>query len=369
MRPEILQRIHDGHQGIVKCRERAKCSVWWPRISRDIQEIVSTCKHCQESKPTQKREPLITTPLPNRPWERVAADICELNTQHYLVVVDYFSRYIEIAYLKDMSSETTRAKLKNIFSRWGCPNELITDNGPQFSGRAFMQFSQEYDFRHITTSPHYAQANGEAERAVQTAKKILRQADPFLALMIYRATPLQATGVSPAQLMLGRQIRTTVPTLETKLQPVWPDLQHVRQVDERVKQGYRHAYNNRHDVRPLPELQSGLSVAVKLDSEKGWTKTATVLKQRDSPRSYLVQTDGRVLRRNRRHLRPLLSAPNTSEKGGEDHIECDGEPHSPAPASDPPPDPPPVTVPVTAVHMTSSGRLVKPPDRYGEYVK
>lgn len=102
-----------------------------------------------------------------------------------------------------MSSETIRAKLKNIFARWGCPNELITDNGPQFSGRAFAQFSQEYDFRHIT-SPHYAQANGEAERAVQPAKQILKQEDSFLALMSSRATPLQATGVSPSQLMLGR---------------------------------------------------------------------------------------------------------------------------------------------------------------------
>lgn len=228
-----------------------------------------------------------------------------------------------------------------------------------------MQFSQKYDFRHITTSFHYAQANGEAERAVQTTKQILRQADPFLALMIYRATPLQATDVSLAQLILGRQIRTTVPTLESKLQPVWPDLQHMRQVDERAKQGYRHAYNTRHDVQPLLELQPGLSVAVKLDSGKGWTKMATDLKRCDSPRSYFVQTDGGVLRQNRRRLRPLLSTPNTSEKGGEDHVECDGEPHSPAPAF----DPPPVTVPVTPIHMTSSGRLVKPPDRYGEYVK
>lgn len=164
MRHDILQRLHDGHQGIVKCRERARGSVRWSRISRDIQNTVSACKHCQESKPTQKREPLITTPLPSRPWEKVAAGRCEVNQQSDLVVADYFSRYMEIAYLRDMSGETASAKLKNTIARWGCPNELITDNRPQFSGRAFIEFAQEYDFKHyaklmVRLSEPYRQPN------------------------------------------------------------------------------------------------------------------------------------------------------------------------------------------------------------------
>lgn len=74
-------------------------------IGKEIQRLVNGCKDHQESKPTQRREPLIATPLPNHPWERVRADLCEVNKQHLLIVVDYFTRYVEIAHLPDLCAD------------------------------------------------------------------------------------------------------------------------------------------------------------------------------------------------------------------------------------------------------------------------
>ena len=96
--------------------------------------------------------------------------------------------------------------LKDISARWGVPDEIVGDNGPQFSSNQFRKFSQEYNFKHTTTSLYYPKANGEADQSgVRIAKKILRQHDPFLALMSYRATPHTATGASPCQLMMGEK--------------------------------------------------------------------------------------------------------------------------------------------------------------------
>ena len=89
------------------------------------------------------------------------------------------------------------SKLKDIFVRWGILEELFSDNGPQFSFELFSRFSQEYDFKHVTSSLYHPQVNGEAESGVRIAKKILKKNDPFVALMSYRATPHTATGVSP----------------------------------------------------------------------------------------------------------------------------------------------------------------------------
>ena len=134
---DILQCLHDRHKGITKCRERAHMSVWWHVLESEIQDLVTTCPECMEVRPTQRKEPPITTPLPQRPWQKIGADICEYAKQNYLVVIDYFSRYLEIAHLPDMTSETTCARLKNMFARWGCPDELCTDNGGQFSSKEF----------------------------------------------------------------------------------------------------------------------------------------------------------------------------------------------------------------------------------------
>lgn len=109
-----------------------------------------------------------------------------------------------------------------MFSRHRIPDQLISDNGPQFSANAFAKFVEEYGFTHITTSPRYPQANSEVERAFQTVKHLLkRAADPYKALMAYRVTPLES-GISPAELLMGRRIHTRLPTLPSQLDPKWP---------------------------------------------------------------------------------------------------------------------------------------------------
>ncbi|KAK7929206.1 hypothetical protein WMY93_005601 [Mugilogobius chulae] len=377
LRSDVLKRIHEGHQGLTKCRARAKMSVWWPGISRDITQLVTTCRFCIENKPSQRHEPLLTTPLPQGPWQRIAADLCEFEKQNYLIVTDYYSRDIEIANLSSISSRQVIGKFKSMFVRWGIPMELVTDNGTQFTSDEFKQFCSEYGFTHVTSSPHYPQANGAAERAVQTAKHILKQPDPHLALMCYRATPCIATGMSPATIMTGRQIRTTLPMLENKLKRVPIDKQGILEKDTQIKSSYKFFHDRHHSARPLPELFPGQNVRVKLDGEKTWKSSGKVLSKSEEPRSYLVQMDnGSVSRRNRRHIQlvpnpacppkpeELSPSPSTKQIASSPNVALDKELDTGQKEET-------VTVtqqaiPPNAVQVTSRGRVIKVPLRYRE---
>lgn len=99
LRQEILGKIHAGHQGITKCRERARQSVWWPRMSKELENLVNNCTECCRDQ-RQRHQPLIPSPLPELPWQKVATDLFEWKQHTYLLIVDYYSRYIEIARLK-----------------------------------------------------------------------------------------------------------------------------------------------------------------------------------------------------------------------------------------------------------------------------
>ena len=95
MQKTILGKIHEGHQGITKCRERAKQSVWWPGLSKQIEDLVEKCDKC--SKERQNRvEPMMPSDVPERPWQTVGSDLFELNGSNYLLVVDYLSAFDKI---------------------------------------------------------------------------------------------------------------------------------------------------------------------------------------------------------------------------------------------------------------------------------
>jgi len=134
----------------------------------------------------------------------VGTDLFELKGKHYLLVVDYFSCYPEIIKTTSNTSASTIAALKAIFSRHGIPEVVRSDNGPQYNSQEFTTFSESYGFKHITSSPLYPQSNGQAERTVQTVKKILRQSeDIYSGLLVYHSTPLPWCKLSPAELLMG----------------------------------------------------------------------------------------------------------------------------------------------------------------------
>ncbi|XP_042072880.1 uncharacterized protein K02A2.6-like [Haplochromis burtoni] len=301
MRNEVLEKLHEGHQGVVKCKARARQTVWWPGLSQQISEMVLKCKTCIQERHNNS-EPLMPTEYPARPWQRVGTDLFELGGETYLLAVDYHSRFVEIALLNRTKSNDVITHLKSFFARHGIPEVLMSDNGPQYSGRIFTDFAAAYGFKHITSSPKFPQSNGEAERAVQTVKNLLKKAaDPYLALLAYRATPLQS-GYSPAELLMGRRLRTTLPMLPSQLEPTLPDNALLAQKEREKRMMDMANFNRRHRAKPLCSLSPGEQVWV-----TDVKTTGTVIQNHSTPRSYTVELPQGTVRRNRVHLIPLSS--------------------------------------------------------------
>ena len=121
---------------------------------------------------------------------------------------------------------------------------------------------REHCFEHVTSSPIYPQSNREAERAVRTVKQILsKNQDHQRPLLAYRTTPL-AHGVSPAELLMGRKLRSTVPAPPLILKPKWPDLHVFRIKDTKLKENQKEAYGARHRAKELPILEPGQRVCM-----------------------------------------------------------------------------------------------------------
>ena len=129
--------------------------------------------------------------------------------------------------------------MKAMFTTFGIPDLVISDNGPQYTSRKFKDFARTWGFSHRTSNPYSAQENGMAERAVQSAKQILKLEDPELGLLNYRSTVHSAIGVSPAVALMGRQIQTRLPVLTKQLLLQSPKPDEIQKSDKAAKQSYK----------------------------------------------------------------------------------------------------------------------------------
>ncbi|UYV82775.1 K02A2.6-like [Cordylochernes scorpioides] len=310
LRKDILEKLHQGHFGINKCRSRAKESVWWLGISQEIERMVSSCTKClKERKP--KHEPLMPSEFPIRPWQKVGMDLFYLNGRWYLIVCDYYSRYPEISLLQNLTAQEVISRLKSIFARHGTPETVRSDNGPQFQkvlGSEFSKFSKEWSFKYITSSPKFPQSNGFIEAIIKNIKQSFKkEEDCYLTLQAYRTMPLES-GYSPAELLMGRRLRTSVPAIESSLMPRYLDSEALQEREKRRVINQKRLYDKRHDVHSLPPLQQGDSVWIRDQRVEG-----TVLHKSEEPRSYWVQTPQGKVRRNRLHLTPLPKMGSTMD--------------------------------------------------------
>ncbi|XP_060073920.1 uncharacterized protein K02A2.6-like [Ylistrum balloti] len=172
LREKMLALVHKSHLGIVKCKSMARDTLYWPGMSVEIENMIQKCSVCAEASRKDPKEPLKETEIPDRPWSIISTDLFEFRGQHYLVSVDHYSKWPELAKLDNLTSSNTIPYLKGQIARYGIPDRIISDNGPQFACEEFTKFCKDYGIEHRTSSPRFPQANGQAERTVQTVKNL-----------------------------------------------------------------------------------------------------------------------------------------------------------------------------------------------------
>ena len=293
VRADLKRKLHASHLGVQACQRREREAFYWPGMYKEIEEYVSKCEVCNTYNQGQQREPLISHPVPTRPWQVLAVDLFEVQGQDYLVTTHYYSNFFEVDKLVRKTSKEVIEKLKPHSARHGILDKIVSDNGPQFSSQEFKMFKDCYEFDHVTSSPTYLQSNGKAENAVKTAQRIMLKAleagsDPYLGLLDFWNTPTEGLGTSPAQHLFGRHTKTLLPTAGRLL--TQPEFDTTSQLLPAQKNKQSFCYNK--GPKELGPLEPGSTIRIHppIYSHE-WTQ-ATVDKQ-VGVRSYQVVSDDR----------------------------------------------------------------------------
>ncbi|XP_032072036.1 uncharacterized protein K02A2.6-like [Thamnophis elegans] len=216
LRTTVLRQLHHAHPGIVRMKALGRSYVWWPKLDQGIADHVANCPQCQGAQALPpKAEPKVA------PWSRIHVDFAgPIHGHMLLVVVDAFSKWLEVVHMSTTTADALIATLRRLFATHGLPDVLVSDNGPQLTAAKFEAFLASQGIRHALTSPFHPASNGSAERAVRSVKEALSKLDHLpwqeridAFLLAHHTTPSPDTNTSPAELLMGRRLRTTLDRL------------------------------------------------------------------------------------------------------------------------------------------------------------
>ena len=260
----------------------------------------------------------MSCPISQLPWQAVASDCFELEEEHYAVLVDLYSDFIEVAHLPDMSTKTLIQQMKPILATHGTPALLITDNGTNYSSQEFKEFTQAWNINYITTSPHYPKSNGKAESAVKIIKGIISKAkkegmDMWKCILEWRNSPTPGTSSSPSQRLISRRTRSMLLCSQTMYKP---EVQ-TTVTEQIIRKRKQAKYYHDRQAKSLPKLVIGQPVRVKayLQQPRSSWRPGTVESITPAPRSYIVKVE--VSQKPHTHQRLLcVEAKPIVDKGG-----------------------------------------------------
>ena len=227
-RESVLRLAHSiplaGHLGKRKTADRILQRFYWPTLFKEVDVYCRSCPECQKTAPGRgHRAPLIPLPIIDEPFRRIAMDIVgplpksRAGHRYILVICDYATRYPEAVALRSIDAEHVAEELMKVFARVGIPQEVLTDQGSNFTSQLLREVYRLLQVQPIRTSPYHPQTDGLVERFNQTLKAMLRRAAteegrdwdkliPYL-LFAYREVPQASTGFSPFELLYGRAVR------------------------------------------------------------------------------------------------------------------------------------------------------------------
>ena len=308
----LVYNFHGAHQGTDSILSRVRRSDYWPAIDKAVEESCKRCDTCLTMMPSQHKKQLICTPPPDYPFQRVVMDLFSKDSVLYLAYACRLTGWLEISYfLGSCTSSDVINLVREFFSE-----KISTDGEPNLDSKAVLSFLSNWGVRRRLSSAYYPQSNGRAEAAVKTAKRIISDntgtkgniyTDKIArALLLYRNTPIKGTDTSPAQLLLGRNLRDLVPQPSGyKISNKWQYF--LRKREEAMAKNsdrYTNATSNR---LSLYELPIGTEVLCQNTKTNEWNKGGLIVES-CGYRSYKVKLhgSGMITLRNRIHLRPVL---------------------------------------------------------------